>query len=188
MRELTVRIRFTSHSLGNVKRAGSGVFTMPRTPVGAVMFLASWHLSNMRVASQLLSRHQDEVGKILWDVAVDAVVRRDAKYKRYYAAGSSGRQRYVLHEAFVPGQVVGVNCVVPAVISDDDFWDLMRLSGQYKGLSPYSPGEYGRFEVVSIRPRRGTPDPADTDAECEKRPAAGSLLPRPASESDGQSR
>ena len=166
MRELTVRISFTKHSLGSVKKE-NGRFLLARNPAGAVTFLASWHNANMRFAAQILGRHQDEVGKILWDIAVDATVKRDSWFRRYYAVTGSARQRYVLHESFVPGQVVGIYCVVPAAISDDDFWQLMQLAGRYKGLSPARPGEFGNFEVVSIRPRRALASDQGTQADTE---------------------
>lgn len=154
MRELTVRIRLTKHCLGNVKsRTKDGSFTLPRSPSGHVTFLASWHHANMRFAAQLLGKHQDEVGKIFWDINVDGLPHDDCWHRRYYRA-AGGKRRYALHEAFFAGQVVGLNCVVPSTITDDDFWRLMSLSGQYRGLSPWKPGEYGLFEVDGLRPRR----------------------------------
>lgn len=164
MRELTVRIRFTKHSLGNVKIQRTGRFSFARNPsTGAVTFLPTWHQSNMRFASQLLGRHHDEVKKILWDINVDGVLEKNSWFRRYYTVSGTTKQRYVLHEAFNPGQTVGVNCVVPAGISDEDFWELMRIAGQYKGLSPARPEEFGHFEVVSIRPRRRAADQHDTE-------------------------
>src|SRR5688572_19652607 len=113
MRELTVRIRFTAHCLGNVKTPGTGRFVFARSPgSGSVTFLSTWHFSNMRSAAQMLGRHQDEVRKIHWDINVDGVVR-DNWYRRYYTVSGTDKQRYVLHEAFDPGQVVGINCFVP---------------------------------------------------------------------------
>ena len=154
MRELAVRLRFTKHSLGNVKaRDRSGKFILPRNSDGFVIFLASWHKANMRFAASLLGRHQDEVGKIHWDIAVDGSVRKDKWYRRYYRT-QGGRRRYSLHEAFFPGQTVGINCVVPDKISDDDFWRLKNIAGTYRGLSPWKPGEYGFFEVHSLITRR----------------------------------
>lgn len=149
MRELTVRIRFTKHSLGNVKNA-IGRFVLPRDPAGCVTFMPSWHFANMRFAAQLLGRHQDEVSKIRWDMKVDGVVRRDRWYRRFYNT-DGGKTRYILHEAFFPGQTVGITCAVPASIRDDDVWRLMQLAGTYRGLSPWKPGEWGFFEVEGIR-------------------------------------
>ena len=65
-----------------------------------------------------------------------------------------GRERWSTHESLVRGQTIGINCVVPHSIDQDDFWTLMQIAGKYKGLSPWQPGNYGHYEVVSIRPRR----------------------------------
>ena len=163
MRELTVRIKFTSPSLGNEKmRDGSGRFVFSRSPTGHVIFLASWHNANMRLAAQLLGRHQDEVSKIFWDINVDGRLRRDRWHRVYYLGVNSGRQRYSLHEAFFPGQIVSINCVVPHTIGNDDFWRLVQKAGQYKGISPWKPGEFGFYEVVSIRPRRAPQEEPET--------------------------
>ncbi len=163
MRELTVRIRFTQPCLGSVKsRGGDGRFYLPRNANGQVIFMSTWHQANLRMAAKVLGRHQDEVNRILWDIAVEGTVRRDAYVRRYYQAGS--RQKYVLHEAFLVGQIVGVNCVVPATISDDDFWELLRLSGQYQGLSPYRGSSYGLFAVESILPRRPVAEPIEKES------------------------
>lgn len=154
MRELTIRIRFTRACLGNVQeKHGQGRFLLPRTPDRRVMFLSTWHAQNMKLAASLLGRYQTEIDKIFWDVAIDGNPGRDSWYKRYYANGS-GRQRYALHEAFLPGTCVSINCAVPTSISDDGMIQLMRLAGRYKGLSPHHPGEYGQFEVESVRSRR----------------------------------
>ncbi len=158
MRELTVRIRFVQHSLGNQKlQDGTGRFVFSRSPCdfeqgGRITFLASWHQANMRLASQLLGRHQDEVRKIYWDIHVEGQLRSDCWYRVYYGQATQ-RRRYSLHEAFFPGEIVGIHCLVPSVITDEDLWQLVQKAGQYKGLSPWKPGEYGKFEVMSIRPR-----------------------------------
>lgn len=152
MRELTVRILFTKHCLGAAKKAASDRFVFQRSPSTAIVFMASWHASNMRFAAQILGRHQVEVKSIMWDIEIDAVVQADPWFRRYYVKGP--RQRFAIHEAFFPGQIIGINCVVPASISDDDFWELMRIAGQYRGLSPARPLEFGHFTVVSLRPRR----------------------------------
>lgn len=162
MRELTVRIRFSVPCLGNVKRKEpSDHFAMPRNQQGLVIFLASWHHANMRLAAQLLSRHQDEVAKIHWDIAVDGVVSKNW-YRRYYCL-PNGRRRYSLHEAFFPGQLIGINCAVPTVITDEDLWRLLSIAGRYRGLSPWKPGEFGIYEVESVRSRHVL-----TDEEKEK--------------------
>lgn len=156
MRELTVRIRFTSPSLGNVKKSPEGHYLLPTNPDGFVTFLGTWHQANMALAAKLLGRHQDEIRRILWDIVVDGRPLRgqDRWFKRYYTKGGKGRRRYCLHECFPVGHVVGLNCAVPSAISDDDMLELMNLAGRYCGLSPFKPKEFGHFAVESIRARR----------------------------------
>lgn len=155
MRELTVRIRFLTPCLGNQKlNDGSGKFVFQRSPDNNIIFLASWHHSNMRMASQLLNRFQSDVGDIHWDINIDGTLKNSRWHKNYYRSAKSNKLRYSLHEAFHENQIVGINCLVPNVIKDEDFWRLMSKAGQYKGLSPWKPGEYGFYDVVSIRPRR----------------------------------
>lgn len=154
MRELTVRIKFVKASLGHVK-SRTDRFVFQRNPsTNNVTFLATWHLANLRFAAQVLGKHHEDVKRICWDINVDGVVSQNGWYKRYYPVSGGKRQRFVLHEAFLPGQIVGLNCVVPDQISDDDFMELMRISGQYRGLSPAKPKDFGFFEVESLRPRR----------------------------------
>lgn len=164
MRELTVRLRFTKHSLANKKlRDGSGKFVFARSPSGHVIFLTSWHRANMRLAATLLGCHQQDVDKILWDINVEGNLRPQCLYRAYYRGDKpGGRLRYSLHEAFFPGDIIAINCAVPSTISQDDFWRLMSTAGKYMGLSPWKPSQYGLYEVVSVVPRRV---PADHDPE-----------------------
>jgi len=155
MRELTVRIRFLTPSLGNQKvNDGSGKFVFQRSPDNNIIFLASWHHSNMRMAAQLLNRFQSDVVSIHWDIHIDGKLKNNKWHKNYYRAAKNNRLRYSLHESFFENQIIGINCLVPNAISDEDFWRLMSKAGQYKGLSPWKPGEFGFYDVVSIRPRR----------------------------------
>jgi hypothetical protein len=124
----------------------------------------------MAMAAKLLNCHHELVKEIFWDVSIDGLPPRGAKqwYKRWYSDRSGGKKRYAEHECFPAGHIIGINCVVPSAITDDDLLQLMRVAGQYKGLSPWSPNEFGHFEVVSIRPRRSqvrSPEPADEKAD-----------------------
>lgn len=156
MREMTVRICFTKPSLGSVKRQGTSNLVFARTPSGAVAFLPTWHKWNMHFASQLVGKHVGLTNKILWDVNIDGRPRSGEErwYRRYYTIPNGRRSRYSLHEAFQIGHTIGINCVVPTSITDDDFWELMATAGRFRGLSPFLPMEYGLYEVVSLRRRR----------------------------------
>jgi hypothetical protein len=165
MRELTVRIEFTSPSLGNKKIKDdtplSGRFVFARSPDGHVMFLPTWWQANMNFAASVQGRHQKLVKSIHWDAFVDGNPKRRMNqdgshtpiwYSRRY--GTARKQRYSLHEAFHEGQIVGINCVVPPKLDDDSFKRLMTTVGQYKGISPFKPGEFGMFRVASLQPRK----------------------------------
>lgn len=190
MRELTIRIEFTSPSLGNVKRKDStrlsGRFLMLRSPNdGPVLFLPTWWQANMRFAAAVLGRYQSDVKQIHWDAAVEGNPRQKetkngvvpAWYPVYRPSKAAGKKRrYSLHEAFYEGQVVGINAIVPPSISDVVFHRLMDLIGRYQGISPYKPGEFGRFRVVSLQPRTAF----DCDPEAlEIKKAPGGSVPEP---------
>ncbi|MCV5968496.1 hypothetical protein, partial [Lactococcus petauri] len=64
------------------------------------------------------------------------------------------RRRFAQHEALFPGAEVSINVCLPDEISDDDFIRFQSKAGQYRGLSPWGPGEFGFYEVVSLRPRQ----------------------------------
>lgn len=161
MRELTVRLSFTTPCLGDVKkyvkdRSDSRrwpVYFMPRMPGGGkIRFQANWWASSLRFAASVMSKHQKEVVGVSFEVAVDGRpdTNIDHFYRRFFKGEEEGK--FVKHEAFFPGDVIGVNCVVPGGINDDDFWTLMEYVGRFRGISPYGLSEgYGRFEVVTIR-------------------------------------
>lgn len=156
MRELSVRIRFTNPSLGNEKDHKTGRFKFQRSPgrEGKILFLATWHHANMKLAAEMMGRHQETVKKICWDIEIDAELREKCLTRCFYQKSPGGRERWSLHESLMPGQIICINCVVPNDIDDADFWTLLHIAGKYKGLSPWQPGKYGHYEVVSIRPRR----------------------------------
>lgn len=160
MRELSVRIRFTNPSLGNEKDPKTGKFCFQRSPSPSnkILFLATWHQSNMKLAADMLGKHQNSVDKIFWDIEIDGEIKEKCITRCYYKKTKGGRDRWSAHESLVKGQTVGINCVVPHEIDDEDFWSLMQIAGKYKGLSPWQPGKYGHYEVVSIRPRRNITD------------------------------
>lgn len=154
MRQLTITIEFVTHCLGNVKRA-DGAFMLPRSPSGAVVFMPSWHQANMRIAAQMLGRHQKQVDQILWSLEAEVRLDDSRWYRRYYRSGNGKTRRYCLHEAILPGQRVKFRCAVPSDISDADVAELMKLAGEYRGLSPWRPGEWGFFRVVDVSPAFG---------------------------------
>lgn len=156
MRELSIRIRFTNPSLGNEKDPKSGRFLFQRSPGTnpKILFLSSWHQSNMKMAAQMMGKHHNAIKKIFWDIEIDGELVEKCFTRCYYKKTPKGRERWSTHESLIRGQSIGINCVVPYEIDDEDFWTLLQIAGKYKGLSPWQPGTYGHYEVVSIRPRR----------------------------------
>jgi len=156
MRELSIKIKFTNPSLGNEKDQRTGRFNFQRSPGkdGKILFLASWHQSNMRFAAEMLGKHYTDIDKICWDIEIDGEVRDKCLARCYYRKKPGGKERWSTHESLVKGQTIVINCAVPASIDEEDFWSLMSIAGRYKGLSPWQPGKYGHYEVVSIRQRR----------------------------------
>jgi hypothetical protein len=98
---------------------------------------------------------QGLVNKIDWDPIIDGHLCHNWRRTVVSARDdNAGRTRYCSHEAFRPGDVIGVNAVLPAGLSTDDLYELLTVAGTYKGISPFQKeGErYGTFEVISVRP------------------------------------
>ena len=151
MRELSVRIRFTTPCLGKEKqhyRDGGKTrykFVFTRSPRGHVVFLPTWWKAILVRAAELWSRHQDVVKAIRFGCEVDGSPAKEL-FHRYYDA-----TRFAPHEVFPAGSVIGFTCVVPHEISDEDFERILGMAGKYFGISPARPNEFGFFEVVSVR-------------------------------------
>ena len=150
MIEVTVRLRFNRHSLGAVRC--KKLNKMLRDPEGRVMFLPTWWAVLMRYAAKVLNRHQRLVNDIDWDPIIDG---NPTNFRRYYEPN-----RYTLHEAFHPNDVIGVNAVLPSGLSISDFMQLLDVAGRYKGISPYKPRDkWGTFEVINIVRRKRALEP-----------------------------
>lgn len=155
MRELSLRLAFSKHCLGNVKRFHSidgkrrTYFLLPRSPEGRVIFLPTWWTAVLAKAAEVLCYHQDTVKTVKFSLEVDGLPRPvpEQFFRRYYEEG-----KFWKHEAFYPGDVIGLTCLVPDSISDEDFQRLMTIVGKYYGISPARPNEYGFFTVLSVQP------------------------------------
>lgn len=185
MREMVIRIRFTQPCLGNIKvrktvSAGRGLkkkrtfFVFQRDHLGRVIFQQGAWRSLLRKAAETLCRHQQAVPEIHFALHVDGRPQPipEKFFRRYYEP-----DKFSPHEAFLAGDDIGLSCVVPSSISDDDLWRLVALVGRYYGLSPYRGGEYGHFEVVSVV--RVSPEAAEQKKSEESLDAADfeQLLP-----------
>jgi hypothetical protein len=156
MRELTVRIRFTAHCLGNVRKHYRergrlrNYYVLPRNPNGQVIFMPTWWAATLRRAAEVLCKYYGEVQQIRFAMEVSGNPRPIPAqlYRRYFEDS-----KFSQHEAFFPGDVISVTCLVPEAIDDDDFRRLMTLAGKYCGMSPGHPNtQFGFYEVESITP------------------------------------
>jgi len=167
MQEITIRLRFNRECLGSAKRVkrkgqkSQTIFCFARDPRDRIMFMSTWWASLIRYAAKVAGRAYDLVGEIDWDPIVDGKPRTD--WKRVVVPAHldpKKRERYAVHEAFAPGDVVGINAVIPKQLSVDEFSELLTIAGTYKGISPFREQDekYGTFEVLSVKPTVRTPE------------------------------
>jgi hypothetical protein len=155
VQEVKVLLRFTVPCLGANKQPTERmgvVFCFSRTPDGQVMFPQTWWRAIVTHAARIKNIPTNIVNKIEWSPAVDGSPRLWQRYIQDPNRLENARPRYAQHEAFLPGRVIGVECVLPVDLAVDTFASLMGVAGKFRGISPYKPGEYGRFTVVSVHP------------------------------------
>lgn len=156
MQEVTVKLRFNRVCLGAAKRRRHGqvYFGFDRDPENRVMFMPSAWLSVMRYAAKLANKHYSVVQKIDWCPLVEGTPRNDWRRTIVSNQGAETRSHYAVHEAFQPGDVISLSCVIPDEITFADFEQLLEIVGKYKGFSPFNNAteHYGTFEVISIGP------------------------------------
>jgi len=139
MIQTTVNIKFLTPCLGNVRKPDYDRFE--RSGTGAVTFLQSWWRETLSYGARALGKFQDSVLQTRIHPHIVGEVRR---YKRYYNAN-----QFTEHEAFLTDDVVSINAIIPDGMTEEDFKQILKLAGNYKGISPYGWREgYGRFTVV----------------------------------------
>ena len=155
MQEVKVLLRFTVPCLGADKRIRNGlgiVFCFPRTPAGQVLFHQTWWRAILTHAARIRNVPTTMIKKIEWSPAVDGSPRLWQRYIHDPGRPADARAKYAQHEAFLPGRMIGVECILPVDLAVGTFAALMEVAGKFRGISPYKPGEYGRFTVVSVQP------------------------------------
>lgn len=155
MIEYAAKLEFTSPCLGNTKKewiAGSGAkrtyFAMPRTSQGRINFQPNWWRSNLRKAAGVLAKAVPSLESVHVDPMILGTPKetQPARFFRRYYSGNI----YALHEAFMPGESIGLRIVVPPEIDRDMLWQLFDTSGRFYGISPARPGEFGFFFVTDL--------------------------------------
>jgi hypothetical protein len=160
MQEVLITLRFNRVCLGAAKRKrhGQAVFCFERDAANRVMFMPAAWLACMRYAAKIANRHYAEVKKIDWCPVISGTPRPD--WRRTIVSrtdDASSRTHYAVHEAFAPGETIGISAVLPDGFAINDFEPLLVLVGKYRGFSPFnnSQEKYGTFEVISVTPATG---------------------------------
>jgi hypothetical protein len=169
MTEVTLRIRFTQPCLGAKpirQRDGAMVYCMSRGLSGQVLFPPAWWRAIVAHGARVKGGSVALANRISWSLDVDGVPNR---WARHVPRTTDRRGHQVYHEAFLPGDIVGVDCVLPPELQPDTFWRWMDAGGKYLGISPFKHGEWGRFEVVAVEVlnaspvKQGQPDEVTAD-------------------------
>ena len=142
MNEFYLRLKFIVPSLGNCKRPDGSYTFNKDADTQKVVFLPSLYLDILNHAAKLLNRHHQLVRQISFGCAVDGV-------PSFYRRATTGK-RFAWHEAYKAGDIIGVTVMLPAALTQKDFLVLIAKAGEYGGLSPFKPREYGRFVVDGV--------------------------------------
>jgi len=143
MQEVAIKIKFITPCLGHIRRNDYDRFE--RDGEGAVIFMASWWREVLRYGAQALGKHQKLVNDVRMHAKIIGEVRR---FKRYFGEG-----RYKEHESFLKGDTIFVKAMLPTGLPAEDFEEILRLAGNYRGMSPYGWKDgYGQFECEGVEP------------------------------------
>lgn len=150
MEEVKATLRFTRECLG-AARDRQNVFRFLRGPDGRVMFLPSWWRERMLYAAQVLNQSDALVKRITWSPFVDGTPT--GGWKRVLPVGRGNRRIYAVHDAFRRGETITVRAILPDGLSRNAFTAMLRLVGEYRGISPFRDDDpYGTFEVIAVEP------------------------------------
>ena len=118
-----------------------------------VIFMPTWWRDILEYGARAASPSiSGELAKrVTFAPTVDGQIK---SYRRHYK--DHGRPGSCQHEAFIPGQVIGVRAMLPDGLRAEDLERILYTAGQYKGISPYGKDAlgYGRFEVLEVQPVR----------------------------------
>ena len=138
MQEISITLQFITPCLGNVRRPDIDRFE--RDATGNITFMQSWFRELLVYGARAFAKHQN----IILQVHIHPHIQGTPKvYRRYY-----GPAKYTDHEAFLVGDEITIKVMLPDGITENDFREIMRLAGGYKGISPYRWQDgFGRFTV-----------------------------------------
>lgn len=143
MQEVAVKLKFITPCLGHIRRQDYDRFE--RDGADSVIFMSSWWREVLRYGAQAFGKHQ----RLTQDIRMHAKIIGEVKrFKRYF-----GENRFKEHEAFLKGDIIFVKAMLPTGLPPADFEEILRLAGNYRGMSPYGWKDgYGQFEVIGVEP------------------------------------
>jgi len=144
--EIKVHLRFLTPCLGRIRGSDGSQFS--RDTQGNVIFMNSWWRRVLEFGAQAIGRYQRDVAHVR---VHPRVAGHTETYRRYY-----GGNQFTAHEAFLANTVVQVRMLIPSSIPLQDFREILRVTGSYRGISPYGwQHGYGHFEVLACETLEG---------------------------------
>ena len=144
--EAYITLTFNEPCIGNQRRPDDVPNEMLKGADGRVIFPQAWWRNVVGRAAAVYGKHQQRIIDVLWTPEIDGTI----KYiKRYY--GAFDKAEFRLHEGFDRGDSIGAKALVPDDIALDDFTAVLKIAGQYFGISPFGWRQgYGKFSVTKV--------------------------------------
>lgn len=153
MREVTIRIMMLEPCLAGRKNhnVGNGPdFVFDRDSKGRALIMQTTWIRSLKFACKAISITTKHVSSVWFDPSVIGEVKTYDRLCKNQASASDNR-RFMRYEAFLSGDVVTVRAVLHDKLWLSTFKKILKACGSYAGLSVSCFGDYGRFEVLSVR-------------------------------------
>ena len=157
MYEVYLRLRFDAPCLGSVRGETDGSpDTMLRSPDGSVIIPQTYWRTIVCQGAKSYGKHQERVRGMLWTPSVDGTTNIFRRYYHLRSNEGANKKMFKDHEAFLTGDVIGVKALVPDDVPLEDLREIMTITGEYFGISPFGwKMGYGKFKVLeAMRTRR----------------------------------
>ncbi len=154
MREVEIRIRMLEPCLAGRKGDNPGnepdfVFDRDASGEKALIMQTEWKRV-LRFACKALSVNSRLADSVWFDPVVTGTIGiYDRQYKDKTAPPPGNR--FKKHEAFLSGTVLTIRAVLRDNLWLKTFRRILEAGGRYAGLTTACFGDYGRFEVLSVK-------------------------------------
>ncbi len=153
MREVTIRICMLEPCLSgrnNVDEGNGPDFIFDRDSKDRALIMQTTWIRSLKFACKAISVTTKHVNSVWFDPAVVGTIKTYDRLCKDQMA-TIGNRRFLRYEAFLPGDVVTVRAVLHDKLWLSTFKKILKACGSYAGLSVSCFGDYGRFEVLSVR-------------------------------------